>query len=206
MDSSDSTSDCNHLLETARKGNPDAIGRLLETYRPYLTLLARIQVGRRLQGKVDATDLVQDVFLEAHRQFGNFRGDTSETFSAWLRKILAGQLIALVRRYCHSQSRDVTLERSLELELDSSSDHLWRGLKSRESTPSGAASRREDVLRLADALERLAPDYREVIVLRQIEGMPFAEIARHLARTEDSVQKLWVRGLAALRRMLEAES
>ena len=62
------------LLESARGGDRVALGQLLELYRRYLTLLARLQIGRRLQGKVDAADLVQDTFLEAHRHFARFRG------------------------------------------------------------------------------------------------------------------------------------
>ena len=68
------TPDLGVLLQSARAGEGAALGRLLEPYRNYLTLLARLQVGRRLQGKVDASDLVQETFMEAHRDFDRFRG------------------------------------------------------------------------------------------------------------------------------------
>jgi RNA polymerase sigma-70 factor (ECF subfamily) len=190
-------------LALARSGDPAALGRLLLQYGDYLHILARLQISRRLQGKVDAADLVQDVFLDAHRQFPNFRGETRASFGAWLRSILAGKLAALIRRYCHALSRDVTLEQSLERELESSSDQLRQGMTGGHS-PSESAVRREEVSHLARALEALPPDYREVILLRQIEGLPFATVAEKMGRSEDSVQKLWVRGLDALRKILDS--
>src|SRR5918998_998459 len=95
------------LLEQARNGNGNAAGRLLEKYSTYLTLLARVQIGRRLQGKVDAGDLVQETFLEAHRQIAQFRGTSEGELLAWLRRILAGRIALLLRRYLGTKGRDV---------------------------------------------------------------------------------------------------
>ena len=201
MDRAATEPDGEELLAAARAAPADgaAVGRLLETYRAYLTLLARVQIGRRLRGKADAADLVQQTFLEACRGFDQFQGTTERTFLAWLRRILAAQLARLVRRYCGTAGRDVNLER----ELDDSSDRLDRGLFDAGDSPSGAASRREQALVLADALEQLPADYREVIVLRQLEGLSFNEVADRLGRSLDAVQKLWVRGLDQLRRLIE---
>jgi RNA polymerase sigma-70 factor (ECF subfamily) len=190
------------LLRAARAGDPDALGPLLDRYRGYLTLLARVQIGRQLQGKVDPADLVQETFLDAHRNFAGFRGDSEPTFAAWLRGILAGHLAHLLRRYFDTRSRDVHLEEALVREMESSSSLLDRGLTAADSSPSDRVSRREQALLLADALEQLPADYREVIVLRQIEELPFAEVARRMGRSKDSVQKLWVRGLDRLRLVL----
>lgn len=192
------------LLASART-DPAAVGALFERHRPYLMLLARIQIGRRLRGKADAADVVQETFLDACRQFPSFRGDSAEVFTAWLRHLLAGQIAALVRRYCHTQARDVTLERTLQRELGSSSDRIIR-LADTGTSPSGVVAGREEQFRLAVALEQLPPDYREVILLRQIEGRPFADVAAAMGRSEDSVQKLWVRGLEALRHALDANT
>src|SRR5213082_2863923 len=123
------------LLAQARRGDDTALGQLLERYRSYLTLLARLQIGRRLQGKVDAADLVQDTFLEAHRHFPEFRGVTEAELACWLRQILAGLLGNLVRRYLGAQRRDVRLERELGDELDRSSRALDQNLAARQSTP-----------------------------------------------------------------------
>src|ERR1700756_3292780 len=106
------------LLCQARKGDVPALGRLLELYRPYLTVLARVQIGRRLQGKVDAADLVQEAFLGASRDLPQFRGVTEPEFRAWLRQILASLLANLVRHYQGTQRRDIRLERQLSIELE----------------------------------------------------------------------------------------
>jgi RNA polymerase sigma-70 factor, ECF subfamily len=196
--------DPKRLLGLARAGGGAELGQLLELYRNYLTLMARLQVGRRLQGKVDAADLVQETFLEAHRDFGQFRGLTEGELVAWLRRILASNLANMVRRYYGTQGRDMHLERELNQELDESWYALDRGLVSPHSSPSQQAARREQAVLLADALERLPEDYREAIVLRHLEGLSFPEVARRMGRTEDSVKKLWARALARLRRSLEA--
>jgi RNA polymerase sigma-70 factor (ECF subfamily) len=109
------------LLRRARAGDGDARGRLLDAYRGYLTLLARVQLGQDLQGRVDPSDLVQEAFLEAHRDFGQFHGQTEAELRAWLRRLLATGLADQVRRYRGTRSRDPRLERQLAAELDRSS-------------------------------------------------------------------------------------
>ena len=84
------------LLVQAREGSDAALGDLLQSYANYLALLARLEIGRRLQGKVDAADVVQETFLKAHRDFEQFRGTTEAEFVAWLRQILAANLAGLV--------------------------------------------------------------------------------------------------------------
>ena len=96
------------------------------------------------------------------------------------------------------------LERSLSQELDESSRMLDAGLAAAQSTPSQQADRREQAVRLADALDRLPEAYRDVLILRYLEGLKFPEVARRMGRSLDSVEKLWVRALARLRRTLEA--
>ena len=200
------TGDPQVLLEQARKGNDVALGQLLESYSRYLTLLARVQIGRRLQGKVDAGDVVQEVFLEAHRQFQQFRGTSEGEFIAWLRRILAGQLALVLRKYLGTKGRDVRLERDLAVQLDQSSQVLDGGLVASHSTPSQHVARREQAVILADALGQLPEDYREVIILRHLEGIPFADVAARMGRSVNSVQKLWVRSLAKLKEAMEGAS
>jgi RNA polymerase sigma-70 factor (ECF subfamily) len=198
-------SDPAQLLRQARGNQEAALGRLLERYRNYLELLARLQIGRRLQGKVDASDLVQETFLEAHRHFGRFCGTTEATFAAWLRQILAARLAKLVRRYTGTQGRDVRLERSLLDELEQSSRALDRGFQAPQPSPSEHAARREQAVLLADGLGRLPNDYREVLILRHLEGLPFPAVARRMGRSVDSVKKLWARALPRLREALRGE-
>ena len=116
--------DPEQLLPLAHAGEGAALGQLLEQCRNYLGMLARLHIGRRLQGKVDASDVVQEAFLEAHRDFGQFRGRTERELAAWLRQILATNLANLVQRYCGTRRRDVRLERALADEKDPSSQVL----------------------------------------------------------------------------------
>src|SRR6516225_923256 len=109
------------MLHLARAGDGEALGRVLEMYRNYLTLLARLQINRRFQGKVDASDVVQETFLKAHGNFGQFRGRTEAELVTWLRKILATTLVSLVRRYYARRRRDVRLERELIAGIEESS-------------------------------------------------------------------------------------
>jgi RNA polymerase sigma-70 factor (ECF subfamily) len=197
--------DNDHLQALARAGDEAALGALLERYRPYLTLLARLQIGRRLQGKADPTDMVQETFLEATRNFAHYRGGSEPELSAWLRQILATRLARLARHYFGTQARDVRLERDLADDLDRSSRALDGGLVADQSTPSQRASRREQAVMLADALATLPDDYREVIILRHLEGLTFPEVARRMGRSLDSVEKLWARALPRLQKALGAE-
>jgi RNA polymerase sigma-70 factor (ECF subfamily) len=119
-----------------------------------------------------------------------------------LRQILANHLVTLVRHYLGRQRRDVRLERELAAELDRSSRLLDGGLVAPQSSPSHQAARREQAVLLADALNRLPADYREVLILRHLEGLTFPQVAQRMRRTADSVQKLWIRALARLRRSL----
>src|SRR5207244_6668558 len=97
------TADLEHLLQEARAGDVAVLGQLLEAYRRYLALLARVQIGQRLQGKVDELDLVQETFLEAHRHFDRFQGTSEAQLVAWLRQIVAANLANLLRRYIGTQ-------------------------------------------------------------------------------------------------------
>jgi RNA polymerase sigma-70 factor (ECF subfamily) len=190
------------LLLLARQGEAEALGALLESYRNYLDLLTRLEIGRRLQTKVDRADLVQETFLEAHRNFKAFRGGSPAEFVAWLRGILSGRIGNLVRHYVGTQGRDIRREQGLQINLDQSSRLLDRGLFAAGSTPSQHVARREQGVLLAEALAKLPADYREVVVLRHLEELTFPEVAERMERTVDSVQKVWVRALAKLRQLM----
>jgi RNA polymerase sigma-70 factor (ECF subfamily) len=196
------TANPEQLLQEAQAGDATTLGRLLELYRRYLAVLARVQIGQRLQGKVDPSDLVQETFLEAHRNFGQFRGTSEAELVCWLRRILAANLANLCRRYLGTQRRDVRLERAINHALDQSSAQLSGALVAPQSSPSEHAARREQAVLLADALAQLPEDYREAIVLRHLEGLTFPEVARRMNRSLDSVEKLWMRALARLRQLL----
>src|SRR6266849_1193530 len=152
--------DPGQLIQEAKKGGDAVLGSLLELYRNYLRLLARIEIGRRLQGKLDASDLVQETFLEAHRHFARFQGTEEPQFVSWLRQILAARVANQVRHYFGTQGRNVRLEQELAVELDNSSRMLGHELAASLASPSQQAVEREQAVLLADALELLPVDYR----------------------------------------------
>src|SRR5438034_603204 len=127
------------LLAEARQGRRDSLGALLELYRNYLHLLARTQIDLHLQGRADASDLVQETFLDACRDFGQFRGQTEVELVAWLRKILVYNLARLVQKQVGTQKRNVRREVSLEQHLaglEQSSANFDAALMGRHSSPS----------------------------------------------------------------------
>jgi RNA polymerase sigma-70 factor (ECF subfamily) len=187
------------LMQQARAGDGDALGRLLAMYRNYLALIARLQVDERIKAKVDASDVVQEACLEAFRDFASFRGSTEKELLAWLRQILVSNLSNLFRHYAGTQRRDVRLEVGLGVERSS---QALGGLAQPQSSPSERADRREQAALLAEALGRLSPDHREVIILRNLQALPFAEVAVRMGRSVDAVEKLWARALIQLRGQL----
>jgi RNA polymerase sigma-70 factor, ECF subfamily len=199
-----SASEVASWIQQARRGDVEAVGRLLEHYRAYLRLLAGLQIGQRLAAKEDASDLVQETLLDAIRDFPHFRGADECELLAWLRTILAANLADLFRRYCRADSRDVNLERSLRDELGSSAVNVGEVLASTGTSPSQGAARAERAVLVAGALANLPQDYAQVLILRHIEGLSFVEIGQRLGRSADSVRKVWARGLVKLRSSCEA--
>jgi RNA polymerase sigma-70 factor (ECF subfamily) len=173
----------------------------LERYRDYLRLLARMQLDPRLRARVDASDVVQQTFLQAQQALSGFRGGTDAELAGWLRQILARNLAHALRDH-RRDCRDVGRERSLEVALDASSIRLERWLAAEQSSPSLQAQRNEELLRLAQVIADLPEAQREAIVLHYWQGWTTAEIGRHLDRTPAAVAGLLKRGLKEIRRHL----
>lgn len=197
-----STTEIDQWIREARAGNQAIFGQLLAAHRDSLRLLARLEIGRRLQGKVDASDVVQEAFLEAHRHFPAFQGHAGAQFACWLRTILATTLANTVRRYLGTQARDLRLEQDLTQGLDQSACAIERILIDPRSSPSQHVERGEQSRLVAESLARLPEDYQTVILLRHLEGLTFPEVATRMQRSVDSVEKLWMRGLAQLKRLV----
>jgi RNA polymerase sigma-70 factor (ECF subfamily) len=182
----------------------------MELLRTDLALLARAQIGFHLRGRLDASDLVQETFLDACRDFHHFRGTSHREWVAWLRKILFYNLARVVQRQVAAKKRSTRREVSLHQRvsaMDGSSGTIpfETALVSPSSSPSSHARRRERAACLTDQLARLPTDYREVLVLRNLEGLPFSEVARRMNRSAGAVRILWVRAVDQLRRLLQAE-
>ena len=191
-------------IELARNGCADSLGDLLEFYRHYLRLMVGLKVDGPLQGKVSASDVIQEAFLAVHRQIQNFRGQSETQWLSWLRQILASQIAMQYRRYL-TQGRDVGLEHRIEADLTRSSQNLSLSIVGREASPSEHMVREEQGVLLARALHLLSREYREVIVLRHLRGMQFSEVAAHMGRTIDSVKSIWTRALRKLREFLAGD-
>ncbi len=173
----------------------------LERYRAYLHMLARVQIDPRVQRKLDASDVVQQTLLEAHRQRGQFKGETSGEMAAWLRQTLAHNLADALRGLRRSK-RDVGRERGLGDALDRSSARLEAMIAADQSSPSVAAQREEDALALAQALAQLPEAQREALVLQHWHGWTLKRIAEHMDKTPVAVAGLLKRALQRMRELM----
>jgi RNA polymerase sigma-70 factor (ECF subfamily) len=194
------------LLEEARGGRKESLGTLLELYRNYLQLLARTQVDLQLGRRASPSDLVQETFLEAYRDFGQFRGTTVAELRAWLRRILVHNIYRLVERQMQAQKRDLRREVSIDEcfdALERSSAPLEAGLVSPGGSPSTREERLETAAIVSDHLSALPHRYRDVLVLRNLEGLSFDEVAERMGITTGAARMLWMRALDRLKVELE---
>lgn len=198
--SADSGNSIVELLREARQ-DPRGLDDLFGHCRNYLLLMARAQIAGRLRTKVDASDLVQQTLLEAYRDFGRFQGTTAAEWLAWLRRILTHNALNVARHYHGTQQRDDRREiGGLGIE-----DSVGPALPAdRGESPSAAALRKEREVQLADAIAGLPADYQEVIVLRNLQHLPFADIAERMGRSRPAVQMLWMRALEKLQEALRS--
>jgi RNA polymerase sigma-70 factor (ECF subfamily) len=196
------------LINSARRGQRSSIGRLLQQYRNYLTVLAAAQIERRLQPRVSPSDVVQETMLRAHQNFTQFRGTTEPELLAWLRQILVNNLAKFVEQHVLAARRDVRREVSIERlgqRLEQSTLQLAALLPAESKSPSMAVQQREEAVLLADRLAELPPDYREVLVLRNLQGLPFEDIAQQINRSVGATRMLWLRAIDRLRTVYRRE-
>jgi RNA polymerase sigma-70 factor (ECF subfamily) len=195
-----------HILALARSGDQERLGKLLEQYRNYLTILAATQLDARLRRRFSPSDLVQEAMLGATRDFAQFRGLTERELLAWLRQILIHCLHHAHEAHIRAGRRDVRREISLdEMALDRSAAKLADVLAVDGSSPAAKAAKREKAVEVADLLARLRPDYRDVIVLRNLQGLSFEEIALAMDRKPGAVRMLWLRAIEKFKRLGEAD-
>jgi RNA polymerase sigma-70 factor (ECF subfamily) len=190
------------LLVEARQGGKASLDTLLELYRRYLHWLARSRIGPQLRTRVNASDVVQEAMVQAWRNFDQFQGNDGKEFLAWLRRILVNCLARVVEQQVHARKRDVRREVSLDQAMSGApaSEATGAGaLAGDDSTPSMQAQRHEMTAILAERLYQLPPQYRDVIVLRNLEGLPFEEVALRMGKTSGAVRILWLRALEHLK-------
>lgn len=194
------------LLPRARKGDQAALDHLFAACRNYVRVIARAHAESWLRAKVDASDLVQQTLLDAYRGFDRFEGASEAEWLAWLRVILQHNAADFVRQYHGAAKRQVG--REVPLEAPAADSAYGRGFQpaADDETPSQLLVRKEQELRMADALMQLSPDHREVVELRNLQRLPFDEVARRLERSRPAAQMLWLRAIQKLRDLLAEES
>jgi RNA polymerase sigma-70 factor (ECF subfamily) len=187
------------LIQAARAGSREALGNVLDAYRNYLLLIAERELGDDLRAKGGASDLVQEAFLEAHKDFAQFQGQTEADLRSWLRTLLLNRLSKFARRYRQTQKRGIGSEERLDANQDRGT-----GLAADQPTPSKMLMAGEHAQAVQLALERLPKDYQDVILLRYQEQLTFEEVGLRMQRSADAARKLWWRALVRLQEELES--
>jgi RNA polymerase sigma-70 factor (ECF subfamily) len=205
-DSSDLRVTTEELISRARGRSGESLGELLEIYRNYLSVLATTQLDIRIRRRMSTSDLVQETMLAAHRDFENFRGGSEGEWVAWLRQILINCLSHAIEKHVHAKKRDVRREVALEKvakNLDESFLRLSRLAVDPAPTPSQVMLKREVAKELSDALAKLKPSYREVIIYRNLQSLAFDEIADRMEIKPGAARMLWLRAIAKFKDVCE---
>ncbi|HEV3082873.1 MAG TPA: sigma-70 family RNA polymerase sigma factor [Gemmataceae bacterium] len=187
-------------LRAAQVGSSEALGRLLDSCRQYLLLVANRECDSDLQAKFGPSDLVQESLLEAQRDFGQFHGRTEADVLAWLRRILLNNVANVREHYRSAQKRDVGREVRLDAVLEGPGAEQ---LIAAEPSPSQRAVAQERGEELERALTQLPEHYREALRLRHQEDCSFEEIGAQTGRSADAARKVWARAVEQLKQALE---
>src|SRR5215468_3477097 len=192
------------LLEQARAGDQAAVNEIFTQHRARLRRMVELRLDRRLQARIDASDVIQEAYVEALRRLGEYLEKPSYPLFLWLRLIVGERLLKLHRHHLGTQMRDAGLEVSIYRGAlpAASSAALAAQLLGKHTSPTQAAVRAERALRLQEALNSLDPADREIISLRHFEELTCAEAARILAITESAAAKRYVRALKRLKELL----
>lgn len=190
-------------IPLARSGSADALGRALEHFRDYLLAIANRQLDPALRGKGGASDIVQETFLEAQRDFGQFTGTTAAELKAWLARLMMNNVANFARHYKATDKRQVAREVGLPAPTPTLPE--GSGIPGDTPTPSVEMMAGERAEALQKAIARLPEDYRQVINWRINEDRPFPEIAELMGRSENAVRKLWFRAIEQLQQEMDAQ-
>ncbi len=198
------SSDTARLLDQARAGDRDALNEVLARHRPRLRRMVELRLDRRLQARIDASDVIQDAFVDVVGRLDEYLRDARYPLFLWLRLIVGERLLKLHRHHLGTQMRDAALEVSIYRGAlpAASSAALAAQLLGKHTSPTQAAVRAERMLRLQDALNTLDPMDREVLSLRHFEEMTLAETALSLGIEESAAAKRYIRALKRLKATL----
>jgi RNA polymerase sigma-70 factor (ECF subfamily) len=195
------------LLRNAGAGDGDAVNRLMERHRESLRRMVQLRLDRALGARVDASDVVQEVLWEASRRLRDYIRDAKLPFHLWLRELAKDRLIDAHRRHRKAQRRSVDRERALVAEFaDRSSLDLAGQLRDNELTPAAAAIRKELELRFLSALDQLAEEDAEIVLMRHHEQLTSSETAQALGLSPAAAGMRYLRALRRLRAILGERS
>lgn len=192
------------LLKHAETGNADAVNQLLEKHRESVRQMIKCRLDRALARRVDASDIVQDVLLEASNRFNKYLSDPKLPFHLWLRQIAKDSLIDMHRRHKVAQRRSVDREQPLAAPAfaDKSAFDLAAQLKDPELTPAAATIRKELEARFLAALDELGEEDREIVIMRHVEFLDNSEVAQTLGISPPAAGMRYLRALRKLRSVL----
>ena len=198
------SSETDDLLRRAADGDRDAVAELFAQHRDRLEQMVLLRLDRRLQRRIDPSDVLQETYLEAARRIGEFARAPSVSVYVWLRFLTGQKLVDLARRHLGSKMRDAGREISLHRGgmPQASSVSLAAQLLGRYTSPSRAAIRAETQLRVQEALSSMDPIDREVLALRHFELLSNGEVAEVLGLSKAAASNRYVRALKRLKEIL----
>ena len=193
-----------HLIVLAKDGDESALEQLCRVYSERVRWIVRLRMGGEIRSKLESMDLVQDVFISALRDLGNFTYKNEGDFLRWLSKIAENRLRDNLDKL-HANKRDIHKEVRFDSHRPTTENSFVGTVEPIDlTTPSAIMSKREDLTKLAKALDALKPEYRKVIVLTKIDGLSYKEIADKLGKSGDAVRMLVSRAIAALNGAFES--
>jgi RNA polymerase sigma-70 factor (ECF subfamily) len=192
------------LIARAQAGDREALSALLARHRDRLHRMVEIRLDTRLQARLDASDVVQEAFVEVSERLDEYLRDPRLPLFLWLRLVVGERLMKLHRHHLGTQMRDVGREVSLYRSAlpAASSAALAAQLLGRHTSPTQAAVRAERILHVQEALNALDPMDREILSLWHFEELTAAEVARVLGITESAAAKRYFRALKRLEGIL----
>lgn len=191
------------LLIQAKAGNAAAVNGLLDRHREALRRMIEMRMDRMVQQRVDASDIVQDVLVEANRRLEAYLQNPSMPFHLWLRQMAQDRLIDAHRRHRGAARRSVDREQHLAIGPGETSEADWAALLSdRELTPAAAATWHELQQRFQAAIEELDEADREVILMRHFEHLSNSDVASALGLSEPAAGMRYLRAMRRLREKL----
>ncbi|WP_164100596.1 sigma-70 family RNA polymerase sigma factor [Candidatus Laterigemmans baculatus] len=195
------------LLSAARKGDDAAVNELLEKHRNSVRRLVQVRLDRKVQRRVDVSDVVQEVMTEASKRLQKYLENPEMAFHLWLRQIAWDHIIDTYRRHRVSAKRNIDREQSMTANAgpDRSAVELAVQLCDPGMTPAAAAAQREIARRVEGAIERLDDPDREVIMMRHYEHLTNLEIATALDLNPPAASMRYLRAVRRLRQLLEEE-